>query len=156
MARFPLTPETLDLIAHRFKALGDPTRLRILDALRGGEASVSALVAATGLSQANASKQLKQLHALGFVARRKDGLFVRYRLADRGIFRLCDLMCARVAEEATRRTRTLATGATRTPATRTPSSRRQGASAAASRPPRTRRRASSPTGAATSRAAGAG
>lgn len=108
MARFPLTPDTLELIAHRFKALGDASRLQILNALRDGELNVTDIVERTGLSQANTSKQLKQLHALGFVARRKEGLFVRYRLADKGVFKLCDVMCERVEAEATRRQRVLA------------------------------------------------
>lgn len=108
MAKFPLTPDVLDLIAHRFKALGDPSRLRILNAMRDGELNVGDIVERTGLSQANTSKQLKQLHALGFVARRKVGLFVLYRLADRGVFKLCDIMCERVQAETSRRKRVLA------------------------------------------------
>jgi ArsR family transcriptional regulator len=108
MAKYPLTPDVLELIAHRFKALGDPSRLQILNALREGELNVSDIVEKTGLSQANTSKQLKQLHALGFVARRKEGLFVRYRLADKGVFRLCDVMCERVHQETAKRRKALA------------------------------------------------
>ncbi|MCU0622249.1 MAG: metalloregulator ArsR/SmtB family transcription factor [Gemmatimonadaceae bacterium] len=108
MAKFPLTPEILELIAHRFKALGDPSRLQILNAMRDGELTVTDIVERTGLSQANTSKQLKQLHALGFVSRRKEGLWVRYRLADKGVFKLCDVMCERVEAEASRRKRVLA------------------------------------------------
>ena len=108
VAKFPLTPDILDLIAHRFKALGDPSRLQILNTLRDGELNVTDIVERTGLSQANTSKQLKQLHALGFVSRRKDGLFVLYRLADKGVFKLCDVMCERVEAEASRRKRVLA------------------------------------------------
>jgi DNA-binding transcriptional ArsR family regulator len=48
------------------------------------------------LTQANLSKHLQMLHALGFVERRKQGLFVYYSLADQDIFRLCDIMCGRV------------------------------------------------------------
>jgi ArsR family transcriptional regulator len=97
----------LELVAARFKVLSDPARLRILSALRPGEQTVSELVEETGLSQANTSKHLAQLHTLGFVRRRRDGAFVYYALADRDIFRLCDLMCGRIAAEAARHTRAL-------------------------------------------------
>jgi DNA-binding transcriptional ArsR family regulator len=59
----------------------------------------------TGLSQANVSKHLRTLHANGFVARRRDGLHVRYRLADQGVITLCDLMCGRLEREHARQTR---------------------------------------------------
>lgn len=82
-------------IADRFKALGEPARLRILDALRDGERTVGELVEQTGLNQANLSKHLQMLHGLDFVERRKDGLFVYYRLADEKVFHLCEIMCGR-------------------------------------------------------------
>jgi DNA-binding transcriptional ArsR family regulator len=94
-----LKPEMMGLVAERFKALAEPARLNILNALRGGELSVTELTEATGLAQANVSKHLQLLHSFGFVERRKDGLFVYYRLADRRIFEMCDLMCGRIEEE---------------------------------------------------------
>jgi DNA-binding transcriptional ArsR family regulator len=99
MADFSLTPELLELIAERFKALAEPARLHILDALRGGEKTVSELMEQTGLGQANASKHLQLLHGLGFVERRKEGLYVYYRLSDDSVFQLCDIMCGRLVEE---------------------------------------------------------
>lgn len=87
-----------DLIADRFRALGEPTRLHIMYALRGGEKTVSELTDLTGLGQANTSKHLQLLHSLGFVARRKDGLYVYYRLADEDVFQLCDVVCVRLAK----------------------------------------------------------
>ncbi len=89
-------------VGERFKALGEPARLRILDALRSGPRSVGELVETTGLNQANASKHLQLLHRLGFILRSKQGLFVRYRLADGDVFRLCDAMCGRIAKQAGR------------------------------------------------------
>jgi ArsR family transcriptional regulator len=68
---------------------------------------VNELVAETGLGQANVSKHLQLLHALGFVRRDKDGTFVRYALSDRDVFRLCDLMCGRVETETKARRRAL-------------------------------------------------
>lgn len=99
----PLNPELMGLVAERFKALGEPARLQILQALRSGERTVSELVESTDLGQANVSKHLQLLHSLGFVERRKDGLYVHYRLAGEDIFRMCDLMCGRIEEEAERR-----------------------------------------------------
>jgi DNA-binding transcriptional ArsR family regulator len=99
MAEIPLTPELLDLIAERFRVLGEPARLHILNALREGEKSVSELMADTGLGQANVSKHLQLLHSLGFTERRKEGLYVYYRLADPSVFQLCDIMCGRLVEE---------------------------------------------------------
>lgn len=83
-------------IAERFRALGEPARLKILNSLRSGEAAVGELAQTTGLNQANLSRHLQLLHSLGFVKRRKAGLFVYYALADTDIFQLCDLMCGRL------------------------------------------------------------
>lgn len=105
-----LPPALLAGIADRFKALAEPTRLQLLQCLRHGEASVSDLVERTGASQANVSKHLHLLHALGFVARRKEGLFTYYRLADREVLRLCDLMCGRIERETRARGRLLGAG----------------------------------------------
>lgn len=102
-----MSPQVLELVAHRFKVLADPARLRLLNALRTGERSVSELVEETGLSQANVSKHLGVLHASGFVGRRKEGLFTYYVLADKGVFRLCDLVCERIEAETEDRARLL-------------------------------------------------
>jgi len=110
MAHVPMTPEILELVADRFKALAEPARLHILNALRAGERTVSELMEETGLGQANASKHLQLLHGLGFVERRKEGLFVFYRLADDSVFQLCDIMCGRLVEEARIRSEMLAPG----------------------------------------------
>lgn len=100
MNLFELPAPLWDLIAERFKALGEPARLHIMSALREGEKTVSELTDLTGLGQANTSKHLQLLHSLGFVARRKDGLYVYYRLADEDVFQLCDAVCARLAKGA--------------------------------------------------------
>jgi ArsR family transcriptional regulator len=108
MSKKAMSLELLELVAERFKALGEPARLGILNALRGGEATVSDLVESTGLGQANVSKHLQMLHALRFVARRKEGLFVYYSLADDSVFQLCDVMCGRIAQESRERGRIVA------------------------------------------------
>ena len=98
-----LTPELLAIIAERFKVLAEPARLEILNALRAGERTVTDLVAATGMKQANVSKHLQALHAAGFVGRRKAGLHVHYHIADEDVFELCRLVCGRLEAEAGRR-----------------------------------------------------
>lgn len=92
-----LTGDMFGPVADRFQALGEPARLRILDALRRRELTVGELADRTRLHQANLSKHLQLLHGLGFVLRRKNGLFVHYRLADDDVFQLCDIMCGRIA-----------------------------------------------------------
>jgi len=96
----PLEPEQLAAVAGRFGALGEPSRLRLLEVLREGEHSVGALMVATGFTQPNVSKHLRVLHQLGFVRRRKAGVSTYYRLADRDVLRLCDIMCRRLAAAA--------------------------------------------------------
>jgi DNA-binding transcriptional ArsR family regulator len=110
VAATPLTPEVLELVAERFKALAEPARLQLLNALSGGEKTVSELMAETGLGQANASKHLQLLHGHAFVDRRKEGLHVYYRLADDTVFVLCDIVCGRLTEEARARSELLSTG----------------------------------------------
>ena len=98
----------MEMVAERFRALGEPARLAILDALRRGERTVTDIIEATQLSQANVSKHLRLLYALGFVSRRKEGLFTYYSVADKSIFDLCDLMCDRLRLEDRRRHRLIA------------------------------------------------
>lgn len=99
MRRARLTDTSIEQVAARFRALGEPARLGILRALCAGEQSVGDLQDRTGLNQANLSRHLQVLAAAGFVTRRKDGVFVLYDLADANVLRLCELMCARVAKE---------------------------------------------------------
>ena len=108
MAKTSLTPEMIQLVADRFKALAEPARLHLMQALRGGEQTVGDLVEATGFATANVSKHLQLLHGAGFVTRRKEGLYVYYGLADRDVFLLCDIMCGRLAAETAVRRKALA------------------------------------------------
>lgn len=108
MPSHEMNPELLELIASRFKVLAEPARLSILDALREGERTVTELQDATALGQANLSKHLQLLHAAGFVKRRKHGLFTHYAVADRAVYRLCDLMCGRLDAESTTRRKLVA------------------------------------------------
>ena len=105
-----MTPELLSVIAERFKAFAEPARLQVMYELKGGERTVSDLVTATGLGQANLSKHLQQLHAAGVVSRRKEGLFTYYALADRDVLKMCDLMCGRLEKETSARRKALTSG----------------------------------------------
>jgi ArsR family transcriptional regulator len=87
----PLNPDAAELIARRFRALSDPTRLRILDFLRNrDEASVGEITEQLGTSQQNVSKHLSALLAEGFVTRRKRGTSSLYRISDPGVHEICD------------------------------------------------------------------
>ena len=88
-----LPPKTVELIAQRFRAMGEPMRLRILMALEGGERTVSDIVGEHATSQANISKHLQVLTAVGLLHRRKEGLNVYYSIADPSIFKMCDMVC---------------------------------------------------------------
>lgn len=81
------------LIARRFRLLGEPMRLRILQALKTGEKPVSDIVTLLEGSQPNISKHLKALCQEGLIVRRRDGLNICYRIADPTIFKLCELVC---------------------------------------------------------------
>lgn len=88
-----LPAATLELIARRFRALGEPLRLRLLMALQDRERTVSDLVEEHETSQANISKHLQVLTTAGLLHRRKQGLNVFYAVADPSIFSLCDIVC---------------------------------------------------------------
>jgi rhodanese-related sulfurtransferase/DNA-binding transcriptional ArsR family regulator len=75
-------------LARVGKAVGNPHRIELLELLAQGERTVDALAGESGLSLANASQHLLTLRAAGLVESRKDGLFVRYRLADPTVFEL--------------------------------------------------------------------
>jgi DNA-binding transcriptional ArsR family regulator len=89
----PLPDDLVELIARRFRVLSEPMRIRLLDVLRDGGATVAELQEATGSSQQNVSKHLGVLLQSGIVARRKEGNFARYEIGDDSVFALCDQVC---------------------------------------------------------------
>ena len=105
-----MTPELFSVVAERFRAFSEPTRLQIMHALGDREHTVTELIKVTGLGQANLSKHLGQLHAAGFVSRRKDGVFTYYAIADRDVLKMCDLMCGRISKESTALRKALGAG----------------------------------------------
>lgn len=91
-----LSEAALEKVAERFKVLSEPMRLKLLYALMDGEKSVSELVQETGGMQANVSKHLGLLLDDGVLGRRKQGLNSYYRIIDKSIFELCDLVCGSI------------------------------------------------------------
>jgi DNA-binding transcriptional ArsR family regulator len=89
----PLPEPVVDLVARRFRALGEPVRIRLVEHLMDGEASVQELVAASGGTQQNVSKHLGVLLNAGVVGRRKEGTFVYYRILDEVVIDLCRQVC---------------------------------------------------------------
>jgi len=72
----------LERLALTFKIMGDPTRLSIILALRGGEMCVCDIAAFIGISESAVSHQLRRLRELSLVRNRRDGQVLYYRLAD--------------------------------------------------------------------------
>jgi DNA-binding transcriptional ArsR family regulator len=89
----PLPEPLVELIAERFRVLGEPMRIRLLDALREAPATVQELQEATGASQQNVSKHLGVLLRSGLVSRNKEGNFSLYAIADEAVFELCEQVC---------------------------------------------------------------
>lgn len=90
----------LAAVADLFGVLSEPTRLRILQMLQDGPASVGEMVDALDIKQANASKQLGILHAAGVLGRERDGNSVRYSIRMPLVFDLCELVCGGLRREA--------------------------------------------------------
>ena len=89
----PLPDELVELIAERFRALGEPTRIKLLDRLREGEATVLELTRIVGTTEQNISKHLGVLQRTGIVGRRRQGNFSYYSIADQAVFALCEAVC---------------------------------------------------------------
>ena len=89
----PLPEALSELIAHRFHVLGEPMRIRLLDQLRDGEATVHAIAEGACASQQNVSKHLHLLHEAGIISRRKSGTQALYQVVDEGVFELCEAVC---------------------------------------------------------------
>jgi ArsR family transcriptional regulator len=102
-----LTDANAEAIADRFKALGEPMRLRLLHALREGECSVGELAERTGSGQANVSKHLQVLLHQGYLARRKEGTTSWYQITDPQVFTLCSLVCGGLEDDLDRRRKAL-------------------------------------------------
>jgi DNA-binding transcriptional ArsR family regulator len=82
----------LDQVALRFRLLGEPMRLRILQAVCRKPRTVNEIVKAVGATQANVSRHLSLLAGAGILARKKEGQHVYYGLRDELAMQLCALV----------------------------------------------------------------
>ena len=87
-----LTDVELEKVAGQFRLLGEPMRLKVLQALCRRPLAVGEIVAATGDTQSNISKHLALLSSAGLITRRKDGQFVYYEMSNRLTMKLCELV----------------------------------------------------------------
>lgn len=100
-----LPRKALEQVAAYFQVLSEPTRLTLLNLLRGGERNVGELAQLCGFTSANVSRHLAMLTQHGFVARDVRGTSVYYRAADESVYALCDLVCGNVARRLERSAR---------------------------------------------------
>ncbi len=98
--KLPLSDSMINLVARRFRMLGEPQRLRILQTLESGELSVNGITSALNATQSNISKHLQALCDAGLVGRNRRGNSIFYHISDPMIFKLCELVCRSAAEEA--------------------------------------------------------
>ena len=87
-----LSEEQLEQVALRFRLLGEPMRLRILQAVCHKPRTVNEVVKAVGATQANVSKHLALLAGADILARRKEGQSVYYGMKDQLAMKLCALV----------------------------------------------------------------
>ena len=107
----PLPEALVELIAERFRIIGEPMRIRMLDALRDGPLTITELTEALGATQQNVSKHVGVLAQAGIVAREKDGNRVRCSIADDTVFALCELVCGGLRSQVAELDQLLAGGA---------------------------------------------
>ena len=89
--RLPHRPAGTDIMAKYFRGFGDPTRLRILQLLAGGERSVGELVELTGEPQPKVSNHLACLRWCGFVERRREHRTIHYSVGDGRVLEMIEL-----------------------------------------------------------------
>lgn len=100
-AHAPLTDGQIDQVAARFRALSEPSRLRVLNALMDGPRGMGELMELTGLQQSNLSRQVTELERAGCVARERRGREVVVLIADPTLSALCELVCGALRKQTT-------------------------------------------------------
>jgi ArsR family transcriptional regulator len=94
-----MAPHTVQALADTFRVLGDPTRVRILDALAHGELCVCDLASRVGISESAVSHQLRLLRGMRLVRSRRAGRLVFYAVDDQHILELLRQALTHVEEE---------------------------------------------------------
>jgi DNA-binding transcriptional ArsR family regulator len=87
--------EELQRLSEVFKVLSEVSRLKILRCLLEGEKCVTEIINATGLMQANVSKQIKIMQKAGILECRPAGLQRYYKIVDPSIVDICEIVCRR-------------------------------------------------------------
>ena len=90
----------VEVVARLFGVLSEPSRLVLLQALHHRPRTVSELVEACDMKQANVSKHLAVLYDHNLVKRKREGVCIRYQIADPMIFSLCNLVCGKMKRDA--------------------------------------------------------
>ena len=93
-----LDDQAIDQVAQYFQVLAEPTRLKVLSALRKRSLNVGELAELLGFTTANVSKHLSLLAKNGFVSKETRGTSSFYKIADPGIFTLCEIVCSQVGK----------------------------------------------------------
>lgn len=94
-----LPARTVEGLADTFRVLGDPTRVRILDALATGELCVCDIAALVGISESAVSHQLRLLRGMRLVRPRRAGRLVYYAVDDHHILELLNQAMTHVEEQ---------------------------------------------------------
>lgn len=115
MMPFARNGRMVELAAERFRLLGEPMRLRILQALEAGDRPVNEIVSLLRATQPNVSKHLRALCQAGLVRSRREGLKIYYGIADPMVFKLCQLVCASAEQHARSQLEQLSAGPARAP-----------------------------------------
>ena len=95
MEKIMLNDNEIEVLASRFKILGEASRMKILRSLFTGEKCVGEIIDETGLMQANVSKQLKLLTSDGILEYRAEGLRRIYKVIDPTVKEICNILCTK-------------------------------------------------------------
>jgi DNA-binding transcriptional ArsR family regulator len=95
----PLPSDTITALADTFRILGDPTRVRIVDALASGQLCVHEISEHIGLSESAVSHQLRLMRSMRIVRARRQGRCVYYTLDDQHVLDLFQQGLRHVSEE---------------------------------------------------------
>jgi ArsR family transcriptional regulator, lead/cadmium/zinc/bismuth-responsive transcriptional repressor len=97
----PLAEDTVNSLAETFRLLGDPTRVRIVDALAQGQLCVHEISDRIGISESAVSHQLRLMRSMRIVRGRREGRCVYYTLDDHHVLDLFQQGLRHVSEERT-------------------------------------------------------
>jgi DNA-binding transcriptional ArsR family regulator len=86
-----------ETVSRYFALLGEPMRVRVLHAICNRPKTVNEIAEETGATQTNISRHLNLMYRAGVLARRKEGNFVYYGVADTALTEICRTVCVHIA-----------------------------------------------------------